>query len=164
MAHEAARLRDLQEEYQYLHTQLANGNSSHEKLKLEHETQLDELRRELSEARESMQHFQQEHLTQRKNSLFEESSYLNQIRELSAENEQFKAECDKMSKNLIELNANLDIYKTNLREDELHMQDIDGITSAGNSLLMQLPHSVTQESFLSEINSTKEDEASVFQV
>jgi len=158
VSHEAARLRDLQEEYQYLHTQLANSHSSHEKLKQEHETQLDELKRELSEASESMQQFQQEQQNQRKNSLFEESSYLAQIRELSAENEQFKVECEKMSKNIIELNANLDIYKTNLREDELAMQDIDGITSAGNSLLMQLPHSVTQESFLSEINSTKEDE------
>lgn len=104
-----------------------------------------------------LENAQQEQFYQRKNTLYDESYYLNQIKQLENENQTFKNEIQNLNSNLEELHANIKIFKTNIHEDEMSSL-VDGhVLNTGF-----MSKSDTQESFLSEIANSKEDEVRVF--
>ena len=98
---------------------------------------------------------EQEHIHERKSTLYDESYYVNQIQQLEAENRMFKSEVENLNISLEELNANIKIYKSNINEEAM-------LQASGSNFLPPLPPSMSQESFLSEIHSSKEDEVTFF--
>lgn len=87
--------------------------------------------------------------------MYDESYYLNQIAQLESENKLFKSEMEKLNANIEELDANLKIYKTNIQEDD---DDDDAVFGNTGFMGHAIPASISQESFLSEINSSQDNE------
>lgn len=80
--------------------------------------------------------------------MYDESYYLNQIAQLEGENKLFKSEMAKLNENIGELEANIKIYKSSIQDD-------DEEVAFGNH---GIPSSISQESFLSEITSSKDND------
>lgn len=116
--------------------------------------QIDQYKKEIYEMKLKLEDSHQEYYHERKNTMYDESYYLNQIAQLESENKLFKSEMEKLNANIEELDANLKIYKTNIQDDD----DDDAVFRNGGFMGHAIPASISQESFLSEINSSQDNE------
>ena len=137
----SGKLKELQTEYKKSMIDLEQLTDEQERLKLDYDEQIDQLKKELQDLNSLLDNAEQEQMYQRKSTLYDESYYLNQIKQLETENKMFKTEVETLNTSLLELNANLKIYTTN-------KNDNDSISDVFNK----------QDSFMCEMTSQNEDE------
>ena len=150
ISEENFKLKEINTDYEQIGKELASLKTLHDEQKIDYEKQIDQLKSEIFQSRLLLENSQQEYCHERKNTMYDESHYVNQIAQLESENKLFKTEIDKMNENIDELNANIKILRTNIQDDRF------------NEFLPDIPSSISQESFLSEITSSKDDEVNYF--
>jgi len=155
---EISRVKEISLEYKKSLSEIDSLIDTHERQKIQYEEQIDNYTKEISELKLQLENLIQEQYYQRKSTLYDESYYTNQIGELEIENQLLKNEIQNLSTSLEELQASLKISKNNFNaEDELSSLSSHG--QVLNNGFLQVSN--TQESFLSEISSTKEEEVCV---
>ncbi len=155
---EISRVKEISLEYKKSLSEIDSLIDTHERQKIQYEEQIDNYTKEISELKLQLENLIQEQYYQRKSTLYDESYYTNQIEQLEIDKQILKNEIQNLSTSLEELQASLKISKNNFNaEDELSSLSSHG--QVLNNGFLQVSN--TQESFLSEISSTKEEEVCV---
>lgn len=145
---EYSKMNEITAEHKQTVKQLETLMVLNEQQKLGYEEQIDQYKKEIYETKLQLEDSHQEYCQERKSTMYDESYYLNQIAQLEGENKLFKSEMAKLNENIGELEANIKIYKSSIQDD-------DEEVAFGNH---GIPSSISQESFLSEITSSKDND------